>query len=309
MTQELRFDGKTAVVTGAGGNPSLGRAHALLLGARGANVVVNDIGADPESKNYKGVASAETVAAEIRAAGGKAVADTNSVATEAGAAALVRTAVDTFGSIDIIVNNAAISAMAAFDEITSRDIVRHIDVNVMGPIWVCRAAWPYMKKSRYGRIVNIGSGAMGGLDHFTAYGTSKGAVFSLTRCLAIEGRGFGIKVNAILPAAHTRMLEAVQEDDSILLVQAKQHAPAELVAPAVALLCHEKCPVTGEAIMAAGGRVNRAYLSDTKGIFDPALSMESLLEKWEGVVDPTDAVITPLGETDVKTWKVKPYAG
>src|SRR5690349_4317823 len=105
---ELRFEGKTAVVTGAGGNPSLGRAHALLLASRGANVVVNDIGSDPESKGYKGKASAKAVVAEIKAAGGKAVADTHSVASEEGANALIKTAVDAFGSVDILVNNAGI---------------------------------------------------------------------------------------------------------------------------------------------------------------------------------------------------------
>jgi NAD(P)-dependent dehydrogenase (short-subunit alcohol dehydrogenase family) len=309
MAEQLRFDGKTAIVTGAGGDPSLGRAHAMLLAARGANVVVNDIGSDPESKNYKGVASAEAVAQEIRAAGGKAVPDTHSVATEAGAAALVQTAIDAFGGVDIVVNNAAISAMAPFDEMTSRDIVRHVDVNIMGPIWVCRAAWPHMKRQGYGRIVNIGSGAMAGLACFTPYGTSKGAVYSLTRCLAIEGREAGIKVNVILPAAHTRMLEAVQEEDSILLVHAREHSPAELVAPAVALLCHEACPITGEAITAMGGYVSRAYLSDTKGVTFPDLTVESLLARWGEVMDETGARVTPLGQTDVKQWKVKAYEG
>jgi NAD(P)-dependent dehydrogenase (short-subunit alcohol dehydrogenase family) len=199
--------------------------------------------------------------------------------------------------------------MAPFDEMTSRDIVRHVEVNIYGPIWVCRAAWPHMKAQGYGRIVNIGSGAMAGLDCFTPYGTSKGAIYSLTRCLAIEGREAGIKVNAILPAAHTRMLEATQEEGSVLLEHARQHTPAELVAPAVALLCHEDCPVTGEAITAMGGQVSRAYLSDTKGVTLPNLTIESLMEHWTGVMDETGARVTPLGQTDVKQWKVKAYAG
>ena len=118
---QLRFDGRTAIVTGAGGNPSLGRAHALLLASRGANVVVNDIGELPAALGYPGVASAEAVAAEIRAAGGKAVADTNSVATGEGAAAIVQTALDAFGSCDILVNNAGICRVVAFDEMTPGD--------------------------------------------------------------------------------------------------------------------------------------------------------------------------------------------
>src|SRR5690606_11876911 len=150
---ELRFDGRTAIVTGSGGNPSLGRAHAMLLASRGAQVVVNDIGSDPEMRHYPGAASAEKVAGEIRAAGRKAVADTNAVATPEGAEAIIRTALDNFGSIDILVNNAAISVGAPIDAMTPRDFQRHIDINLMGSIWCCRAAWPHMRARGYGRIV------------------------------------------------------------------------------------------------------------------------------------------------------------
>jgi NAD(P)-dependent dehydrogenase (short-subunit alcohol dehydrogenase family) len=131
-----RFDGRTAIVTGAGGNPSLGRAHALLLAARGARVVVNDIGRDPETPGYSGTASAEDVAREIRAAGGKTVADTHSVASEEGAAAIVQAALDAFGGIDILVNNAGISIAAPFDEMTPRDFRRHI-----GALKACFTCW------------------------------------------------------------------------------------------------------------------------------------------------------------------------
>src|SRR6516165_3118957 len=115
---ELRFDGRVAVITGAGGDPSLGRAHALLLAARGAKVVVNDIGQLPAALGYPGVASAEAVAEEIRALGGKAVADTHSVASEEGARAIVRTALDAFGSVDILINNAGVCRVVSFDEMT-----------------------------------------------------------------------------------------------------------------------------------------------------------------------------------------------
>ena len=171
---QFRFDGRTAIVTGAGGNPSLGRAHALLLASRGANVVVNDIGSDPEMKGYPGVASAETVAAEIRSAGGKAVADSHSVASQAGAEAIVQTALDAFGSIDILVNNAAISITAPFDVMTPRDFQRHIDINLMGPYFMAHAAWPHMKAAGYGRIVNITSSSMTGYSAQAAYSASKG---------------------------------------------------------------------------------------------------------------------------------------
>jgi NAD(P)-dependent dehydrogenase (short-subunit alcohol dehydrogenase family) len=307
--QAYRFDGRTAIITGAGGKPGLGRAHALLLASRGAKVVVNDIGARNDSRGYTSVASAEAVVDEIRAAGGTAVADTSSVATEQGAATLVQTALDAFGAVDIVINNAAVTAMAPFEVMTSRDIERHIQVNLMGPIWVCRAAWPHMKRRGYGRIVNVGSGAMTGLDHFVAYGVSKGGLYSLTRGLAIEGRESGIKVNQIHPWAHTRMLASIQEEDSVLLVQAREHAPAELVSPAVALLCHERCPVTGEVIAAGGGHVSRAFVAETKGLSFPQLTIEALAERWEEVVDEAVASAAPLAESNVASWKVKPYEG
>src|ERR1700741_1882619 len=178
---ELRFDGRTAIVTGAGGNPSLGRAHALLLARRGANVVVNDIGRDPETPGYSGAASAEAVAEEIRALGGRAVADTHSVASEAGGVAIVETALSAFGRIDILVNNAGVSIAAGFEEMTARDFQRHIDVNLMGAVWTCRAAWPHMRRQGYGRIVNTTSGAMAGFAALVAYGTSKGGLWAFTR--------------------------------------------------------------------------------------------------------------------------------
>ena len=157
----LRFDGRTAIVTGSGGNPSLGRAHAMLLASRGANVVVNDIG-QSKAPNYAGQASAEAVAEEIRSAGGKAVADMHSVADEAGAAAIIRCALDAFGSVDILVNNAGVSIAAAIDEMTPADFRLHIEVNLLGPYYLARAAWPHMKAAHYGRIVNITSGSMAG---------------------------------------------------------------------------------------------------------------------------------------------------
>lgn len=306
---DMRFEGKTAIVTGAGGNPSLGRAHAMLLAARGARVVVNDIGADPESKGYKGRASADAVVAEIRAAGGTAVSDTNSVATEDGAAALIETAIDAFGSVDILVNNAGICESAAFDELSSRDFVRHIEINLMGPVWTCRAAWPHMKAKGYGRIVNIGSGAMIGLGGLAAYATSKGGLFALTRSLSVEGAPFGIKANTVHPAAHTRMLEAQQEEDSILLVSARESQPAELVSPVVAFLAHEDCPVTGECLSAVGGFINRLLLAETKGVVFPQLTLEDVRDHWTDFTNEAGAAPVTAGFIDTSQWRPKPYSG
>jgi NAD(P)-dependent dehydrogenase (short-subunit alcohol dehydrogenase family) len=306
---ELRFDGRTAVVTGAGGNPSLGRAHALLLAARGANVVVNDIGSDPEMKHYPGMASAEAVAEEIRAAGGKAVADTNTVATPEGGAAIVRTALDAFGRVDILINNAAVSIGAPFADMTPHDFQRHIDVNLMGPVWTCRAAWPHMAKAGYGRIVNTTSSSMTGFANQSAYVTSKGGLWSLTRGLAAEGAGCGIKVNAISPGAFTRLVSSMLEDDSPLLLHSKAEMPAELSSPAVVFLAHESCPVSGECIDSAGGEVWRTFIARTLGFSDRAHTIETIAERWDTIMSEAGAETLGIGGFDTSTWKIRPYAG
>lgn len=305
--EALRFEGRTAIVTGAGGNPGLGRAHALLLAARGANVVVNDIGHDPESPGYSTSASAEAVAQEIRSLGGRAIADSRTVASEHSARAIVQTALDAFGGLDILVNNAGLSIAAAFDEMTARDIQRHIDINLLGCVWMSRAAWPVFRANRYGRIVNTGSGAFSGFSQLTAYGTSKGGVFSLTRALAAEGAALGIRVNAVHPGAFTRMIDAQQEPGSSMYQYARQHLPAELVAPVVAYLAHECCAVTGECIEAVGGQVRRIYLAQTAGFADPALTPEKLAGRWNEVMEPAPGTLIGIGEHDASQWNLKPY--
>jgi len=304
---EFRFDGRTAVVTGAGGNPSLGRAHALLLAARGANVVVNDIGRDPLTPGYTGSASAEAVAQEIRALGGRAVADTNSVATADGAAAIVRTAIDAFGRLDILINNAGLSIVAAFDEMTPQDFQRHIDINLMGPVWACHAAWEHMRAQGYGRIVNITSGAMAGFSGLVAYGTSKGGLWSLTRALAAEGEALGIKVNAVNPGAFTRMVAAQQEETSSMYQHAKHNLPAELVSPVVAYLAHEACPVSGECIDSVGGEVRRVYLAQTPGFTDREQTIEAVARRWSEVMAGTAESVIGCAAFDPTQWDIKPY--
>ena len=304
---ELRFDGRTAIVTGAGGDPSLGRAHALLLAARGANVVVNDIGRDPETPGYAGQASAEAVAEEIRARGGKAVADTHSVASEEGAAAIVQTALDAFGGVDILVNNAGVSIAAGFEEMTSRDFQRHIDVNLMGAVWTCRAAWPHMRAKGYGRIVNTTSGSMTGFSALVAYGTSKGGLWSLTRALAAEGAALGIKVNAINPGAFTRMVAAQQYESSSMYQYAQQNLPPDIVSPVAAFLAHESCPVTGECIESVGGAVRRVYIAQTEGFADPALTVESVARRWDEVMAGAPESVIGLASFDTTEWDFRPY--
>jgi NAD(P)-dependent dehydrogenase (short-subunit alcohol dehydrogenase family) len=301
--KELRFDGRTAIVTGAGGNPSLGRAHALLLAARGANVVVNDIG----SKHAPGPATAQGVVDEIVAAGGKAVADANSVATEQGANAIIQTALEAFGGVDILVNNAGICINAAFDEITGADIQRTVDVNLMGPIWASRAAWPHMKAKGYGRIVNVASGSMYGFALQAAYAASKGGVYSLTRAMATEGKRLGIKVNSIAPGAFTRMVIGSQEEDCMTFQGTKAHMPAEVVSPAVAFLAHEDCPVNGECFDVMAGAVRRIYMAQTKGISEPEITIEKVAARWDEVMAGASPDIFLVADFDGFQRHDKPY--
>jgi NAD(P)-dependent dehydrogenase (short-subunit alcohol dehydrogenase family) len=304
----LRFDGRTAIVTGAGGDPSLGRAHALLLAARGANVVVNDIGELPAALDYPGIASAEAVADEIRAAGGKAIADINSVATEEGGSAIVQTALDAFGGIDILVNNAGICRVASFEDMTPSDFRQTMEVNFMGTVYTCRAAWPHMKALGYGRIVNISSGSMTGLPWQSAYAASKGAVYSFTRGLASDGLEFGIKANSVIPGALTRMVYAVQDEaTSSFIAASKDTMPPEIVSPAVAFLAHESVPFTGECIESFGGHLSRFYLARTPGIDDPNMTIETLSERWQEIFAETVGGISLHNEADPREWSPRPY--
>jgi NAD(P)-dependent dehydrogenase (short-subunit alcohol dehydrogenase family) len=287
----FRFDGRVAIVTGAGGNPSLGRAHAKLLASRGAKVVINDIGKDPDDVNYKDSASAEAIAAEINAEGGEAVANTDSVATAEGAAAVVKTCLDAFGKVDILINNAGMCPIDDVDKVSDLDVARTLGVNLFGTIWMCRSAWPHMTQAGYGRIINVCSGAMTGFPKLSIYGATKGGVFSFTRALALEGAESGIKCNSVSPAAYTRMIIAMQEPGSKLLELTRKTQPAELVSPMVALLAHEDCPTNGENFNAMGGRVSRTFLSETKAFTDPDLTIESLHEHITEILGEDGSIV------------------
>jgi NAD(P)-dependent dehydrogenase (short-subunit alcohol dehydrogenase family) len=302
---ELRFDGRTAIVTGAGGNPGLGRAYAMLLAARGANVVVNDIGFDPEAPEFPSEASAQAVVDEIRALGGNAVADTHSVAIEEGARATIQTALDAFGSVDILVNNACFGIGAPFGDYTSRDFQKHIEVQLMGYVWTTRAAWPHMRSKGYGRIVNMGSGAIAGMRSFSAFSASAGGVFTLTRTLATEGGPFGIKVNTVNAGAFTRGTMASLRQDSQLLNYIKP-LRSEVVAPVVAYLAHKECPVSGECFHSIGGVIHRVTLMQTPGFVDPEPTIETVQQRWSEVMDVTGATIMHLPGYDLED-SAKPY--
>lgn len=306
MTQ-LRFDGRTAIVTGAGGNPGLGRAHALLLAERGANVVVNDIGVLPEQLGYPGVGSAEAVAEEIRSRGGRAVADTHSVVDEDGAGALIETALHAFGSADILINNAGICRVVSFEDMTPGDFRDLVEVNLFGTVNTCRAAWPHMKARSYGRIVNVSSGAMTGFAWQAAYAAAKAGVFSFTRSLAAEGEELGIRANTVMPGALTRMVLAAQDEGSSWIGKARETMPPEIVSPAVAFLAHESCPFTGECIESKGGQVSRMYLARTPGFVAPGMTLETMADRWPEIMQGTAEGLSRFDEGDPRAWDPKPY--
>lgn len=290
MTQtHLDFAGHVAIVTGAG--RGIGRAHALLLASRGAAVVVNDTGGAVDG-SLNGEQPAHEVVAEIIAAGGRAVASTASVATEVGAQSIVDTAVSEFGRLDAVINNAGIYSVKPWLDVSLQELEAFIDVHYMGSLLVSRAAWQHLIESGHGRIVNTVSGAMLGVPDMVHYGSAKGAIFGLTRNLAVAGDAHGIKVNAIAPGAGTRMLDEVSDALPAGTVEyMKQTMPPSLVAPVAAYFAHSSCSITGEVFNVAGGGVSRLIVANSAGIKDPALSPETVAERLDeilsiGTVEP-----------------------
>jgi len=275
----LAFDGQVAIVTGAGGG--LGRSHALELARRGASVVVNDLGGGVDGAGSSSSA-AEHVVDEIRRAGGEAVANGDSVATPEGGAAIVECALEAYGRVDIVVNNAGILRDAAFKNVTPELLDPVIDVHLKGAFNVLRTAWPLMREQNYGRVVNTtsGSGLFGNFGQ-SNYGAAKAGLMGLTRVLSIEGARNNVRVNAIAPIAHTLMTVG-QIDEAM--------AP-ELISPLVAYLCHGSCEITGQAYSVGGGRVSRLFLGMTTGITEADLSAESIATRMDEIDDTQDFVI------------------
>ncbi|QQS24366.1 MAG: SDR family oxidoreductase [Actinomycetota bacterium] len=285
---DLGYDGKVAIITGAGGG--LGRQHALLLAGRGALVVVNDLGGSIDGTG-ESTSAAERVVEEIRAAGGEAVADHNSVATPEGGAAIVQTAVDSFGRVDIVVNNAGILRDKSFNNMGPDLLGPVLDVHLAGAFYVTQPAWLHMREQGYGRIVSTSSAA-GIFGNFgqTNYGAAKMGLVGFTRVLAVEGAKYGIKANAIAPLALTRMTE------DILGGLGDRLDPA-LVSPLVAFLTHEECPVSGQVFSVGGGRVAQVFIGETKGYWKADLAPEDLRDNWDTVTDQTGySVPANLGE-------------
>ena len=285
---DLGFDGKVAIITGAGGG--LGREHALLLASRGAQVVVNDLGGSVSGEGGSG-GPAEQVAKEIDGLGGVAVPDTNSVATPEGGKAIVQTALDAFGRIDIVVNNAGILRDKTFHNMEPAMVDAVIDVHLKGAFWVTQPAWVKMREQNYGRVINTSSNS-GILGNFgqTNYGAAKMGLVGLTRVLAQEGARYNIKVNAVAPVARTRMTEDI-------LGAMNEKVDPKLVSPLVAWLAHEDCPVTGEIYSAAAGRIARFFVGLTEGYYNPNLSMEDVRDHFEQIREET-GYTTPTNPTE-----------
>jgi NAD(P)-dependent dehydrogenase (short-subunit alcohol dehydrogenase family) len=286
---DLGFDGKVAIITGAGGG--LGRQHALLLASRGAQVVINDLGGSVSGEGGS-EGPAQTTAKEIEGLGGVAVADTNSVATPEGGEAVVQTALDNFGRIDIVINNAGILRDKAFHNMTPELLNPVLDVHLKGAFYVTRPAWVKMREQGYGRVLNTASNA-GILGNFgqTNYGSAKMGLVGFTRVLAQEGAKYNIKANAVAPVARTRMTE------EILGAEMADRMDPALVAPIAAWLVHEDCPVTGEIYSAAGGRIARFFIGLTPGYYNPKLTVEDVRDHFDEIRNE-EGYIVPRGIAD-----------
>ncbi len=281
MAETMRFDGRVAIVTGAGGG--LGRAYALLLAARGAKVVVNDLGGSMHGEGAD-TRPADQVVAEIREAGGEAVPSYDSV--EEGEK-IVQTAIDSFGRVDIVVNNAGILRDVSFHRMRDVDWEKVYRVHLFGSYKVTRAAWPYFREQQYGRVV-MTSSAAGLYGNFgqANYSAAKLGILGLAHTLAVEGLRRNIYVNTIAPIAGSRLTATILPPD---LVEALK---PEYVAPLVAYLCHESCTETGRLFEVGAGWVSRLRWERSKGVFFPLnrpFSPEQVADRWPEINDFTDA--------------------
>jgi NAD(P)-dependent dehydrogenase (short-subunit alcohol dehydrogenase family) len=316
MTDPIRFDRRVAIITGAGGG--LGRTYAIELAARGAAVVVNDLGGSFDGKGSS-QSMADGVVAEITRAGGKAVASYDSVSTSAGGEAIIRTALDHFGSVDVLVSNAGSLRNAPIDDLPDETLDAMLDVHLKGGFNVARPAFRQMKQQGYGRIVFASSAAgMLGNHQQAAYGAAKAGLVGLMNILSLEGAAHGVKANALLPTAMSRMSAAMDAK----LLQASAAAFGALgdklgntpdpgfVTPLVVYLCSEACDSTHSIYSALLGRYARVFLSIGKGWVGPRTqpaSVEEVAAHWVEICDKTGAqeVGSLLGEFELLAGQLK----
>lgn len=281
----LNFDGRVAVVTGAG--RGLGRAYAELLAERGARVVVNDTGADLTGGGAHDD-PAEAVATAIRDAGGDAVACTASVATPQGGEAIVGAALEHYGRVDVLIHNAGNVRRASLRDMTPADFDGVLDVHLRGAFHVVRAAFPAMCDAGYGRIVLTSSiGGLYGNADVANYAAAKAGVIGLSNVAALEGAPAGVRCNVVVPAAVTRMAEGID-------TSGYPPMSPELVAPVVGWLSHESCSITGEVLIALAGRVARAVVAESPGVYQPSWTIDEVGERIDQIRDMSEPVIFPV---------------
>jgi len=274
-----------AVITGAG--RGLGRAYALLLASRGAKVVVSDTGGAISGEDTD-AGVAEAVVKEITAAGGEAVACAESVATAEGGRAIISSALDRYGRIDILIHNAGNNRYAPLAEMTYEDFDAVLDVHLRGAFHVVRPAFGPMCRAGYGRVVLTSSiGGLYGAHRVANYAAAKAGIIGLASVVAIEGAGHGVRCNVIVPAALTRLAEGLD-------TSAYPPMGPELAAPAAAWLAHESCSVSGEMLVSIAGRVARAFIAETPGVYRPAWTIEQVAEQIDAIRDPADPWILPV---------------
>lgn len=279
-----RFDGRVAVITGAG--RGLGRAYAELLGGLGARIVVNDNGSALAGEGSD-AGPAQEVAAAIVAAGGEAVACSESVATRDGGKAIVEAALDAFGRIDVLIHNAGNSLFAPLAEIAYEDFRRSLDIHLLGGFHVVQPAFARMLAAGYGRVVLTGSiGGLYTMPNTVQYAVAKSGMIGLNNAISIEGAERNVRSNIILPGASTRMAEGI--DTSTFPPMGP-----ELVAPVVGFLAHEDCPVSGELYVAVAGRVARAFVAESEGVYRPSWTIDQVADDLAAIRDESRQWIFP----------------
>lgn len=277
---EMRYDDRVAIVTGGG--RGLGRAYALLLASRGAKVVVNDVGGNIRGDEVTENPAADVVA-EIVATGGAAIAVTDSVATVAGGKAIIDAAMDNWGRLDILIPNAGNVRRGAIDQISHEDFQSVIDVHMHGAWNLVRPGFEIMAKAGYGRIVLTSSiGGIYGNATNVNYAMAKSSMIGLNNLIGLEGADRNIKSNIILPGAVTRMSEGID-------ITQFPPMPPELVAAVVGWLAHESCSVTGEMYVSTAGRVARAFISETEGVFQSNWTPDQVGARIAEIRDPARA--------------------
>ncbi len=279
----ISFEGRVAVITGAGGG--LGRAHALLLASRGARVVVNDLGGSLSGAGGS-LTAAQRVVQEIEALGGQAIASGDDVATRQGAQQLADAAVQAFGRIDVLINNAGILRDKTLAKMEPADFEAVVRVHLLGSAWCSQAAWPVMQRQQYGRIVMTTSAA-GLYGNFgqSNYGAAKLGTVGLMNTLKHEGAKFGIRVNTVAPVALTRMTE------DLPFARMLAEAVPERVAAGVAFLASEACEFTGQILSAGAGYFSLVQMVEGRGVHAPAgqATPEFVAAHWGEIADMSRA--------------------